>query len=100
MMFQDKVLNLCRRIPKGRITTYALIAKKLNSKAYRAVGTALKNNKIPVVIPCHRVVKSDGTLGGYAGKMNNKKKKILLEKEEIRIKDNRIVDFEKKIFRF
>jgi methylated-DNA-[protein]-cysteine S-methyltransferase len=75
MEFQNKVLELCKKIPRGRITTYGIIAKKLNTKAYRAVGTALKNNKTPIVIPCHRVVRIDGTLGGYAGKMNGKTKK-------------------------
>jgi methylated-DNA-[protein]-cysteine S-methyltransferase len=99
MAFQDRILSLCKMIPTGRVTTYKILARKLNTKAYRAVGTALKNNKTPIIVPCHRVVKSDGTLGGYAGKMNNDKKRVLLEKEGIRIKNDRIVDFERILWR-
>ena len=80
MNFQEKVLNLCSKIPKGKVSTYKEIAKKLKTKAYRAVGNALHNNKTPVVIPCHRVVCSDGSLGGYADGL---KKKISLRTQMI-----------------
>ncbi len=60
MLFSEKVLNLTQKIPKGKVTTYKEIAKALNTKAYRAVGNVLNKNKNPVVIPCHRVVKSTG----------------------------------------
>lgn len=98
MSFQDKVLALTKKIPKGKVTTYKEIAKALKTKAYRAVGKALKNNKTPITIPCHRVVSSDGTLGGYKGKLNSKEKIRLLKKEGIEIKDNKIIDFKKKLF--
>lgn len=88
--FSSKVLSLTKRIPKGKVTTYKAIAEKLNSKAYRAVGTALKNNKQPIVIPCHRVINSDGKLGAYCGIKNSKKKAQLLKKEGIPVRNNKI----------
>jgi len=98
MKFNEKVLKLTKRIPKGRITTYKIIAEKLNTCAYRAVGTALHNNKKPIIIPCHRVVNSDGFVGGYGKGI--KKKIELLKKEGIKIKSKKIEDFEKVLFRF
>ena len=80
------------------ISTYAEIAKSLDSKAYRAVGNAMANNPQPISIPCHRIVRSDGSLGGYALGIN--KKIQLLKKEGILIKDNKIVDFENKFYQF
>ena len=85
-------------IPKGMISTYAEIAKSLDSNAYRAVGNAMAKNPHPVAVPCHRIVKSDGTLGGYA--LGASKKIQLLKKEGIKIKNNKVVDFESKLFRF
>jgi methylated-DNA-[protein]-cysteine S-methyltransferase len=76
--FQNKVYEIVKRIPKGKLTTYKAIAEKLNSSP-RAIGRALNANKNPVIIPCHRVIKSDGTLGGY--KFGIKRKKELLKKE-------------------
>jgi len=97
-MINKKVLDLVRKIPKGKVTTYKIIAEKLNSRAYRAVGSALKNNKNPVIIPCHRVINSDGSLGGYKGIRNNKEKSDLLRKEGIEINKGKI-DL-KYLFRF
>ena len=98
MLFKEKVLKLTKKIPIGRITTYKIIAEKLNTHAYRAIGTALHKNKKPIIIPCHRVVNSSGFVGGYA---NGIKKKIkLLKKEGIKIKNKKIQDFEKVLFRF
>lgn len=98
MKFNEKVLKLTKRIPKGRVTTYKIIAEKLNTHAYRDVGTALHNNKRPIIIPCHRVINSDGFVGGYGKGI--KKKIELLRKECIEIKNKRIQDFEKVLFRF
>ena len=53
-------------IPEGMISTYAEIAKSLDSKAYRAVGNAMANNPHLISVPCHRIIRSDGSLGGYA----------------------------------
>jgi len=98
MQFNEKVLELTKKIPKGRVTTYKLIAEKLNIRAYRAVGTALHNNKKPIIIPCHRVVNSDGFVGGYAKGI--KQKVRLLKKEGVNIKNRKIINFEKVLFRF
>lgn len=79
--FKEKVLEVVRSIPKGKTMTYAEVAKKAgNSKAYRAVGNILNKNYNPL-IPCHRVVRSDGSLGGY--NRGAKKKKELLLKERM-----------------
>jgi len=89
------------KIPKGRVTTYGLVAKKLNTKAYRAVGNACRRNPYAPRVPCHRVVRSDGTVGGFDGKTSGKnvKKKIqMLRKEHVEIIDGRIADFAKVIF--
>ena len=90
-------------IPRGRVTTYGLIAKKLDTKAYRAVGNACRNNPYAPRVPCHRVVKSDGSIGGFAGKTKGKtvqNKAELLRKERVQVKDGKIVDFEKVLFKF
>ena len=76
--FQKRVFAIVRKIPKGKTTTYKAIAKTLNTNP-RAVGQALKKNKYYKNIPCHRVIKSDGTLGGY--NRGIKKKRELLKKE-------------------
>jgi len=98
MLFKEKVLELTKKIPKGKVTTYKIIAEKLKTRAYRAVGTALHNNKRPITIPCHRVVNSDGFIGSYAKGIKQKIK--LLKKEGINIKNKNIINFEKVLFRF
>ena len=97
MKFNEKVLSLTKKIPKGKVTTYKLIAEKLGTKAYRAVGRALNENKKPIIIPCHRVVNSDGSLGGYSRGV--KEKIRLLEKEGIVTEKNKIY-LKKYLFRF
>lgn len=99
-MFSQKVLKLVSKIPRGKVTTYKFIGERLGKRGqiYRAVGRALKENKCPIKIPCHRVVSSNGSVGGYFGGV--KKKIKLLKKEGIEIKNNKIVDFEKVLFRF
>lgn len=86
--FQEKVYNLCKKIPKGKVTTYKIIAEKLGTKAYRAVGNALNKNPFAPKVPCHRVVNSDGNVGGFAKGINKKIK--LLKKEGVKIKNNKI----------
>lgn len=103
MNFYEKVYELCSRIPKGRVSTYGELARKLNTKAYRLVGHALKNNPYVPDVPCHRVVNSKGNLHGFKGSCSNKEldeKARLLEKEGVRIKNNKVVDFEKVLYRF
>jgi methylated-DNA-[protein]-cysteine S-methyltransferase len=87
--FEEKVYAECSKIPKGKVSTYNAIAKKLKSSP-RAVGQALKKNPYAPKVPCHRVIKSDRTLGGYNGIMNNSKKVQMLKSEGIIIKDNKV----------
>lgn len=100
MNFNQKVWNLAKKIPKGKVTTYKAIAKKLRTKAYRAVGSALRRNPYAPKVPCHRVVSSDGSVGGFKGKKFSKEKIRLLKKEGIGIKNNKIKNFKKYLFRF
>ncbi|MBF0384534.1 MAG: MGMT family protein [Candidatus Omnitrophica bacterium] len=82
--FQWQVLKEATKIPLGCTRSYKWIAEKIGCpKAVRAVGQALKKNPYPLIIPCHRVIKSDGNLGGYAGKHNGRKKFILNKEKEI-----------------
>ena len=77
--FQEKVYNIVKKIPKGKILSYKEVAKLAGSpRASRAVGNALNRNPFKEV-PCHRVIKSDGTLGGYA--KGAKEKARILKKE-------------------
>lgn len=76
--FEKKVLKVTLEIPLGETRTYAWVAKRIGKpKAVRAVGQALRKNPYPLMIPCHRVIKSDGSLGKYAGKDDGRKKKLL-----------------------
>ena len=80
--FQKKVWKEILKIPKGQTRTYNDIALSIGSpKSYRAVANACGKNPLPVTIPCHRVVKSDGSIGGYSAKGGVEKKKILLSGE-------------------
>lgn len=80
--FQQRVLRAEHAIPRGRVSTYRRIAAHLgNPNAARAVGTALATNPFPVIVPCHRAIRSDGSLGGYQG--GTRMKRTLLEAEGI-----------------
>jgi methylated-DNA-[protein]-cysteine S-methyltransferase len=82
--FQQKVLLAEYGIPRGRVSTYKRIAAHLGvAGGARAVGNALATNPFPIVIPCHRAIRSDGTLGGYQGGLSMKR--TLLEQEGISI---------------
>ena len=101
--FDEKIYSLLKKVPKGKITTYKILAEALETKAYRAVGQAMRHNPFAPEVPCHRVVSSDGKIGGFSGTMDTEsreiKKKIkMLKSEGINIKNNRIVDFEKVVF--
>jgi len=78
--FQRQVLRQTMRIPYGRTTSYRVIAGRTGRpNAYRAVGNALGANPVAIVIPCHRVIASDGGLGGYGGGLALKRKLLALE---------------------
>lgn len=80
--FFQKVWRACAAIPKGETRTYAWIARRIGHPgAARAVGTALKMNPFAPRIPCHRVVRSDGGMGGYSGEGGIEKKRRLLRAE-------------------
>ena len=82
--FQLRVWSYLKKIPLGTIKTYSQVAKKIGTPlAVRAVANAIGKNPCPEKIPCHRVIRSDGSLGGYSGKGGSKKKEILLKKEGI-----------------
>ena len=84
--FQLKVWNYLKKIPRGKVKTYLEVAKAIGKpKAFRAVANAVGKNPYPPEIPCHRVIRSDGSLGGYSGKGGIKAKKKLLLKENIHI---------------
>ncbi|MCL4379267.1 MAG: MGMT family protein [Candidatus Marsarchaeota archaeon] len=80
--FQIKVLLATMRIPKGEVVTYKELARMIGRpKAYRAVGTALRNNPLAPQIPCHRVVRSDGSIGSYSAPGGTRKKRSMLMAE-------------------
>jgi len=80
--FQIKVWNEIAKIPKGKTKSYKEIATAIGRpKSYRAVANACGKNPFPIEIPCHRVIKSNGELGGYSAKGGSKVKRILLSKE-------------------
>ncbi len=84
--FQIKVWKELSKIPKGEVRTYKQIAKSIGKpKSSRAVANACAKNPYPIVIPCHRVIRSDGTVGGYSGEGGVKLKKELLKKEGVRL---------------
>jgi methylated-DNA-[protein]-cysteine S-methyltransferase len=65
--FQQKVYAACRRIPCGKVTTYGELAREIGCRSARAVGQALRHNPFAPEVPCHRVVRSDRSLGGFSG---------------------------------
>lgn len=78
--FQQRVLDAARQVPAGQLASYGDIARAIGQpKASRAVGQALGHNPIPIVIPCHRIVASNGKLGGYIGGPTIKRKLLALE---------------------
>jgi len=98
--FYQEVYALCRKIPNGKVTTYKILAEKLGTKAYRAVGAAMNRNPYGILncngknmVPCHRIIGSSGNLVGFAHGL--KKKAELLRKEGIEVKNSKIADFEK-----
>ncbi|MEK6913740.1 MAG: MGMT family protein [Nanoarchaeota archaeon] len=94
--FYESCYKVLRKVPRGKVTTYREIARALNSKAYRAVGTAMNKNPYAPQVPCHRVINADGNLGGFASGLKNKIK--LLKSEGVEIINNKI-DLKKYFFK-
>ncbi|MBW2971516.1 MGMT family protein [Candidatus Woesearchaeota archaeon] len=104
MSFNEDVWEMCKRIPEGSVSTYGELARALNTKAYQAVGNAMNKNPRgawntsgPERVPCHRVVNSDGRVGGFA--RGTEAKIALLEKEGVEVRNNK-VDLKRYLFRF
>ena len=78
--FQNRVWETIRQIPYGEVRTYQWIANQIERpKSVRAIGNAVGANSASILIPCHRVIRSDGTLGGYGGGINRKRQLLTLE---------------------
>lgn len=99
-MSLDKIVyKKLLEVPRGKVTTYSELAKAIGvAKGQRFVGNVMNKNPYPIIVPCHRVVKSDGTIGGYA--YGNRVKENLLKREGIKTQDGKILDFENKVHRF
>ena len=94
---KDSVYDLTSQIPEGKVSTYGHLAKSLKQpNAARAIGKILNKNPIPIIIPCHRVVYANGTIGGYNKGINEKIK--LLSDEGIVIVNGKIINFNKILF--
>jgi len=102
--FNESIYSALKRVPKGRVTTYKILAEAIGTKAYRAVGQAMRRNPYAPKVPCHRCVSSDGSIGGFAGSKSPGSKEIkrkinLLRQEGIRVKGNKILNFRKLVIR-
>lgn len=96
--FDERCYELLKLIPEGKVTTYGEMARALNTKAWRAVGSAMAKNKNLVVIPCHRVIRSDGTIGQYA--LGTDKKSELLQNEGIEVSRGKVNNLDRFFYRF
>ena len=98
MKLEERVYKKLLEVPPGMVTTYGELAKAVGLRnGQRAIGRIMNKNPYPVIVPCHRVIKSNGKIGGYAwGEMI---KTNMLSKEGITIKNGKIIDLEK-IYRF
>ncbi len=78
--FEKKVWNVLRQVPYGETRTYKWLAEKIGRpRAFRAVGNALGKNPIPIIVPCHRIIESDGSLGGYSSGTAIKRRLLEIE---------------------
>lgn len=100
---QEKTYELLKKVPKGKVTTYKYLARAAGTKAYRAIGQFMRNNPYAPIVPCHRVVASDGSMGGFRGETTGfeiSDKIKMLTKEGVTIIDNKVANFEKVLFTF
>jgi len=95
------VYKAVRRIPKGRVSSYGAVAEEVGvPSAARAIGSIMRSNPYAPMVPCHRVVYSDGRLGGFGGKSHIPEKVRLLRSEGVKVADGRIVDFSNVFYDF
>ncbi|MEO9276243.1 MAG: MGMT family protein [Nitrososphaera sp.] len=98
MNLEQRVYKKLLEVPKGKVTTYGELARAVGLKnGQRVIGRIMNKNPYPVVIPCHRVILSDGTIGGYA--WGEKVKTKMLSQEGVKISNGKILD-QKIIYRF
>ena len=87
--FQRRVLQAAQAVPRGEVSTYGQIARRIGRpRSARAVGQALGSNPVPIVIPCHRILASDGRLGGYSGRGGIRTKRQLLQLEGAKLPES------------
>ena len=99
--FANQVYALLVKVPKGRVTTYKVLADAMGIRAYQAIGQVMRINPFAPEVPCHRVVASDGKIGGFMGSRTGEKidKKIkLLESEGVTIDNGKIANFSSVFF--
>jgi methylated-DNA-[protein]-cysteine S-methyltransferase len=92
-----KIYKILMKVPAGRVTTYKELGRA-SGYHHRAVGKLMNVNPYAPRVPCHRVVMSDGSIGGFGDKIS--KKIALLKKEGVKVRKGKIVDFEKKFYKF
>ena len=97
MNFYDKIYSKLKKVPKGKVTTYKELARSVNSRAYRAVGTAMNKNPYAPKVPCHRCINADGRVGKFA--TGTKRKIAMLKKEGVVVKNGKI-DLKKYLYKF
>lgn len=96
---ERRVYKKLLKVPKGKVTTYGDLARAVGlQNGQRIIGQIMGKNPFPVIIPCHRVVKSDGKIGGYY--YGEKVKTKMLSDEGVLVKNGKIQDWEKTVFRF
>ncbi len=96
--FAESVYKLVSKVPAGYVTTYKELVIGLGGSGYRAVGRVLNSNPNLVSVPCHRVVCSDASIGGYVGGVRSKE--TLLQSEGVEVVSGKIVEFEKRLWKF
>jgi methylated-DNA-[protein]-cysteine S-methyltransferase len=91
MTLEHRVYKKLLEVPKGKVTTYSELAKAVGLKnGQRAIGRIMSKNPFPVIVPCHRVILSNGNIGGYM--WGEKVKKNMLSKEGVKIENGKILD--------
>ncbi|MGQ9780793.1 MAG: MGMT family protein [Nitrososphaeria archaeon] len=96
---RDLVYKILKQVPKGKVTTYKALAKAAgNPKGARAVGAMMRRNPYAPSVPCHRVVYSDGGLGGFDGLEKLDQKVKILGEEGVIVKDGKVEDFKQHYF--
>lgn len=96
--FANRVYSALKLVPKGKVTTYGELARIIGTKAYRAVGQVLHRNPFAPAVPCHRVICSNGDIGGFA--WGQAKKTQMLKSEGVPVQKGKVVQLSEYLFRF